>query len=61
MMPDMMGGAIMWRMGLFGLLALVLALLAIAALVKCDFFLGRPTAFDGYECREPRRTTCAMH
>ena len=39
MMPDMMGGAIMWRMGLFGLLALVLALLAIAALVKYDFFL----------------------
>jgi hypothetical protein len=36
-MHDMMGG-MMWGMGLFGLIALVLALLAIAALVKYVFF-----------------------
>jgi hypothetical protein len=37
MMHDMMGG-MMWGMGLFGLVAVVLALLAIAALVKYVFF-----------------------
>ena len=37
MMHDMMGG-MMWGMGLFGLVFLVLALLAIAALVKYVFF-----------------------
>lgn len=34
MMHDMMGGGMMWGMGLFGLLAL----LAVAALVKYVFF-----------------------
>jgi hypothetical protein len=40
MMHDMIGGmgAMMWGMGLFGFVALVVALLAIAALVKYLFF-----------------------
>jgi hypothetical protein len=38
MMHDMMGGGMMWGMGLFGLVGIVLALLAIAALVKYLFF-----------------------
>jgi hypothetical protein len=37
MMQEMMGGGMMWGMGLFGLLALILGLLAIAALVKYVF------------------------
>lgn len=37
MMHDMMGG-MMWGMGLFGLVLLVVGLLAIAALVKYVFF-----------------------
>lgn len=36
-MHDMMGGGMMWGMGLFGLLALVAAILVIAALVKYVF------------------------
>jgi hypothetical protein len=39
-MHDMMGGGMMWGMGLFGLLALVVLLLALAALVKYLFFTG---------------------
>src|SRR5205823_8301937 len=38
MMDHMMGGGMMWGMGLFGLLLLVLLLLAIAALDKYLFF-----------------------
>jgi hypothetical protein len=38
MMHDMTGGGMMWGMGLFGLVILILALLAIAALVKYLFF-----------------------
>jgi len=38
MMHDMMGEGMMWGMGLFGLLGLVVALLVIAALVKYVFF-----------------------
>lgn len=38
MMHDSMGGGMMWGMGLFELLALVLALVVIAALVKYVFF-----------------------
>jgi hypothetical protein len=37
-MHDMTGGGMMWGMGLFGLLALVVALLVVAALVKYLFF-----------------------
>jgi hypothetical protein len=37
-MHDLMGGGMMWGMGLFWLLGLVLRLLAIAALVKYVFF-----------------------
>ena len=37
MMHDMMGG-MMWGMGLFGLVVLVLVLLAVAALFKYVFF-----------------------
>jgi hypothetical protein len=33
-MHDMMSGGMMWGMGLFGLLVLVLVVLAIAALLK---------------------------
>ena len=38
MMHDLMGGGMMWGMGLFGLLTLVVVLLVIAALVKYVFF-----------------------
>lgn len=38
MMHDLTGGGMMWGMGLFGLLALIVALLVIAALVKYVFF-----------------------
>jgi hypothetical protein len=38
MMHDLMGGGMMWGMGLFGLVALVAVLLVIAALVKYVFF-----------------------
>jgi hypothetical protein len=38
MMHDMMGGGMMWGMGLFGLVSLVVVLLVIAALVKYLFF-----------------------
>jgi len=38
MMDQMMGGGMMWGMGLGGLLVLVLVVLAIAALVKYLFF-----------------------
>jgi hypothetical protein len=38
MMHDMMGSGMMWGMGLFGFVLLVLVLLALAALVKYVFF-----------------------
>lgn len=38
MMNDMMGGGMMWGMGLAGLLGLVLIVLAIAVLIKYLFF-----------------------
>ena len=38
MMHDLMGGGMMWGMGLFVLVALIVVLLAIAALVKYVFF-----------------------
>ena len=38
MMHDLTSGGMMWGMGLFGLLALVVAVLVIAALVKYVFF-----------------------
>jgi hypothetical protein len=38
MMHDMMGGGIMWSMGLFGLLILIMVALIVAALVKYVFF-----------------------
>lgn len=42
MMDCMMGGgAMMWGMGLVSLLVIVVLLLAVAALVKYLFFLGR--------------------
>jgi hypothetical protein len=37
-MHDMMGGGMMWGMGLVGLLVTILLLLVIAALVKYLFF-----------------------
>jgi len=37
MMQDMMSGGMMWGMGLFGLLVLVLVVLGIAALLKFLF------------------------
>jgi uncharacterized membrane protein len=47
MMDGMMGGGMMWGMGLFWLLGLVLLVLAIAALVKYLFFnSGRREARD---------------
>ena len=38
MMHDLPGGGMMWGMGLFGLLVLIVAVLVIAALVKYVFF-----------------------
>ena len=38
MMDQMMGGGMMWGMGLIGLLLLVLLLLAVAPLIKYLFF-----------------------
>jgi hypothetical protein len=38
MMHNMMDGGMMWGMGLAGLLALIVIILAIAALVKYLFF-----------------------
>ena len=38
MMHDLTGGGMMWGMGLFGLLALIVAVLVLAALVKYVFF-----------------------
>jgi hypothetical protein len=38
MMHDLMGGGMMWGIGLFGLVALIAVLLVIAALVKYAFF-----------------------
>ena len=41
-MDQMMGGAMMWGMGLIGLLAIIVLVLAAAALVKYLFFSKRP-------------------
>ena len=38
MMDQMMGGAMMWGMGLVSLLVVIVLLLAIAALIKYLFF-----------------------
>lgn len=38
MMQNMMGGGMMWGMGLLGLLGIVVLVLVIAALVKYLFF-----------------------
>jgi len=38
----MMGGGMMWGMGLFGLLVIVILVLAAAALVKYLFFGRKP-------------------
>jgi len=38
MMDHMMGGGMMWGMGLIGLLLVILLLLGVAALVKYLFF-----------------------
>lgn len=37
-MRDMMGGGMMWGMGLFGVVALVVLVLLAAALIKYLFF-----------------------
>ena len=42
MMDQMMGGAMMWGMGLIGLLLIIVLVLAAAALVKYLFFTNRP-------------------
>ena len=41
MMRQMMGGGMMWGMGLLGLLVVVVLVLAAAASVKYLFFSGR--------------------
>jgi hypothetical protein len=41
MMEHMMGGGMMWGMGLLGLLIIIVLLLAAAALVKYLFFANR--------------------
>lgn len=38
MMHDMMGGSMMWGMGLAGIIGIVVLVLAVAALVKYLFF-----------------------
>jgi hypothetical protein len=40
-MDHMMGGGMMWGMGLIGLLALIVLVLAAAALIKYLFFSRR--------------------
>lgn len=40
MMDQMMGGGMMWGMGLIGVLIIVVLILAAAALVKYIFFSG---------------------
>jgi hypothetical protein len=42
MMEKMMGGGMMWGMGLIGLLVVIVLVLAAAALVKYLFFSKRP-------------------
>ena len=42
MMDQIMGGAMMWGMGLIGLLLIIVLVLAAAALVKYLFFTNRP-------------------
>jgi hypothetical protein len=42
MMDQMMGGGMMWGMGLIGLLVIIVLVLAAAALVKYLFFSKRP-------------------
>ena len=42
MMEKMMGGGMMWGMGLVGLLVIIVLVLAAAALVKYLFFSKRP-------------------
>jgi len=42
MMDQMMGGAMMWGMGLIGLLVIIVLVLAASALVKYLFFSKRP-------------------
>jgi hypothetical protein len=42
MMDQVMGGAMMWGMGLIGLLVIIVLVLAAAALVKYLFFSRRP-------------------
>jgi hypothetical protein len=42
MMDQMMGGAMMWGMGLMGLLIIIVLVLAAAALVKYLFFSKCP-------------------
>jgi len=41
MMDQMMGGGMMWAMGLVSLLVVIVLLLAIAALIKYLFFSNR--------------------
>jgi hypothetical protein len=41
MMDHMMGGGMMWGMGLLGLLVIIVLLSAAAALVKYLFFSGK--------------------
>jgi len=42
MMDYMMGGGMIWGMGLIGLLVIIVLVLAAAALVKYLFFTKRP-------------------
>ena len=42
MMDQIMSGAMMWGMGLIGLLVIIVLVLAAAALVKYLFFSKRP-------------------
>jgi hypothetical protein len=42
MMDQMMGGGMMWGMGLIGLLVIIVLVLAAVALVKYLFFSKRP-------------------
>jgi hypothetical protein len=44
MMDHMMGGGMMWGMGLIGLLVIIVLVLGAAALVKYLFFTKRPGA-----------------
>ena len=64
MMDQMMGGGMMWGMGLIGLLVIIVLLLAAAALVKYLFFSSAAEieVCEGWPARGvPARNAARLH